>query len=500
MFAVSLRDYQRQMHVATKRTTPALSKRRYSIDVNTKSNGSQVSSFLPRSKQQRLPWGSHIPSINSADHAQAPCTIPILPSSSRKRKYEELERVTPSTPQLPFPSPLRYLDFYKYSFPNPPPNNDIFLQIDNAEITNNEWWYITHTSGEEKWMLDNGLDMALKVLSCDLSCQAPNIAIASSIDSQVCYNPDPDGKDDYPERFGDKRWIFMPVNDGMRGVVNDNVNGVHWSVVALDRVHKSAHYYDSIFVNDIRWLRLAQRISAGMLHALGENLEEWILRGEEHSPCQIRDNQCEFDGGACAPIVYYIINMLISHICTHQQAGTEEQCSLELYSDFPSIFRSQFHSYHIRHHMQRSIGWAKMQKDAEERTCRHDWRAIACEDVEVQDEPPLRFDTPRKRPEDPIKSHYFDIPQALSQPAQDVDTDDGSALSGAVTIASTSSMPPLAPAVLDDEGTKTSGGVNHRPVNANNGETTEDFRGSNDEGVQIAFIIDEAEETIEAIV
>lgn len=279
-------------------------------------------------------------------------------------------------------------------------------------MSNNEWYWITHTDGPEMWMRDNALDMALMVLSCNQHCKASMIGIASSVDAQICLFPDSDGKEEYAKRFHNERWIFMPINDGMIGVENDGINGHHWSVVALDRVHQVAHYYDSLFVDNDFYQNVAYRITTGMLRVLDEDLEDWIFRAEYNCPNQYLNNQCDFDGGACGPFVYSMIELAVDTIQRYQEDGIEDLCRLNLTREFPASFGEAWNSYDVRHEMQNYIAHAKRQVDTETLTALHDKSATADEDVELLTEPALRFDVPLR----PLQSQPV-------QPADNADED-----------------------------------------------------------------------------
>ncbi|KAF1360840.1 hypothetical protein EJ07DRAFT_176924 [Lizonia empirigonia] len=386
MFVQCLRDYERHNYIPTRRTRPALLKRRYSVDVNTSG------------------WDNHsCRDFGEDDDQQVLDNTNIAVSFSKKREHDELELVLPSTTTLTFPTPHRYIDFNRRLARWPPSNDDIYLELDIATISNNEFLYMTDTVGAERWMRDGGLDMALTVLSRDYHCLRSKIGIASSVDSQVCRYPDPGGKEEYASRFSDKNWIFMPVNDGMLGVVNDGINGVHWAVVALDRIHKTVHYFDSLFVNNLSYIQLATDVSLGMLRLLDENPQAWQFFAEKWSPHQYRDNQCDFDQGACGPFVYTMVETAVKHIQLFQRDNHEQGCWLGLTRTFRDEFASQFHSYNVRRSMQRRIADAKMRSTAGRLSGAHDIRAIAGEDVELLSEPAIRFNA-SPRPAQPLET------------------------------------------------------------------------------------------------
>lgn len=72
----------------------------------------------------------------------------------QKRKHEEIELVLPNTTTLTFPTPHRYIDFNRRLACWPPSNDDIYLELDIATISNNEFLHMTDTVGAERWMRD----------------------------------------------------------------------------------------------------------------------------------------------------------------------------------------------------------------------------------------------------------------------------------------------------------------------------------------------------------
>ena len=461
MFAISLRDHQRQKHVTTKCTTPAVLKRRYSIDVNTRIRGSQVSSIPSGPKKWRLPAASHMPTIDFADDMQSPCNafIPSPPSCKRKHddfEHDELECVDSST-NIAFPDPLRYYDFHKWTVWYPPFDHGIYFELNTATIHNDSWYWMTSTEGYERYMLDDGLDMALTVLSCATRCDDSKIGIASSVDSQICLLEGDTGKERYAECFGDKRWIFMPQNDGMGEKVNTGGNGNHWSLVALDRIHRVVHYFDSAFVFRPNYQEQAWDLARGMLRILGEDIADYEKQAEYNSPNQWENNLCQFDQAACAPFVYEMTRLAICEIQCRQRDGQELHCDLSLPIGFQEYFGSRWNSYETRCKMQGSIAFTKSNQAVQELTSSHDEMAIAGEDVEyLHDEPPFQSDVPQKPPGRYLTSHYFDTPRT-PLPAGDDKIDCESVLSDAVTIGSDESVSSTR-AVLDGERSSTQRG------------------------------------------
>lgn len=182
----------------------------------------------------------------------------------------------------------------------------------------------------------------------------------------------------------------MPVNDGMLGVVNDGINGVHWSVVALDRVHKTAHYFDSSLSTTCRMFSLRPTFQSAC-SACWTRIRKcgiFLLKnGVRTSTATISATSMR----ACGPFVYAMVETVVEHIHYFQQDSNEQNCRLGLTRMFRDRFASQFHSYNVRRSMQSRIADAKMRSTADRLSSAHDRRAIAGEDVELLSEPALIF-------------------------------------------------------------------------------------------------------------
>ncbi len=294
---------------------------------------------------------------------------------------------TPTAP-LPFPDPRRYLDFNRFWNHTPLTDNKPYLRIDDALITNKQFLDIECTTGYDSFMEDNGLDMALAVLSLDKHCAASNIRIASTVEAQICLNSDPDGKEDYAQEFANKKWVFIPVNDAMGQHQNTGLLGIHWSLVALDRVHKRMHYIDSMFMDDEEGWRAACNVAIGMLTLLGEQAHEWSFLAEWNSPDQNCDNRFQdgngncADAGACGPIVWTMVSVLVDKIQKAQHAGSEDECFLDLDENTPWWFGGCWHSLKIRSMMQNCIANVKKRQDIEVWAEQHDQQAAGGDGME----------------------------------------------------------------------------------------------------------------------
>lgn len=389
---VASRGYQREAHVPTQRTQPALLKRRYSVDVNTTDD-------YPR-KSRRLSYKSIAKVSTSSNSASDQPASPTAPKhqantdtfqSDDEHKYAfENEPPVKKVATLDCPNPLRYKELAHARARAPPHNDKIYLELGATTIRNDSWNYMAVTDnscGSEVWMRGESLDMALEVLRLKQQCDVNAIDIANSDTSQVFYfaNMCNDGAtstyDQYRARFQGKRWIFIPINDGIGGSINEDHSGSHWTLVAMDLMKQTAHYFDSLTRHRPNYEGMAKDIAQGVVNILGLNSWQWTFVVEHNCPNQWRNNLFKHDGGPCAPFVFRMTEMLVEHIRNHQDYGLEDQCSLELPAGFEDDFGNHFHSREIRYRMQRDI--LEFKVDAEARALIEQHDAAAMRDAEV---------------------------------------------------------------------------------------------------------------------
>ncbi|KAF1935192.1 hypothetical protein EJ02DRAFT_75709 [Clathrospora elynae] len=395
MCLTASRGFQRG-NVPTKRTTPPLLKRRYSIDVSTSDwNGWWASGRNQEELEARARRNFCSLSKRYTHNLQREC---------QKVKAYHLDPIYFPGSFVDVPNPSRYVAFGPLFALRPPFNTDIYLELGDATIRNDAFCYIgvtdTRDHGSEVWMRDESIDMALEVLRRDSNCDAHSIAIANSMTAQVCYFAcqSKDGStreyDEYRTRFQNKKWIFIVINDAIGGLVNDGTNGTHWSLVAMDCEGRLAHYYDSMYIDSRYHQHMGLDVCSGMLYILGENPGDWKYQPEWHSPHQNRNNQFYGDGGACGPFVFKMTELLVDHIRHYQRAGNEDQCYLQLDRGFPAVFENQFHSQNVRRGIQMRIARWKAGIDAPELAHAHDQNAIRDEDVALIDEPIVTITVP----------------------------------------------------------------------------------------------------------
>ncbi|KAF2024266.1 hypothetical protein EK21DRAFT_117951 [Setomelanomma holmii] len=369
MDVTAARGFKRERFVPTRPTSRPLLSRRYTIDVTTAKN-----------------WGTTVIVPLAVNNGQER----IQPINPRNRSHQ-LEPVPLPMSLIHLPYPFRYPDFMVRRVWNPPYDYGEYLTLGDAKIRNDEFLNMRRTDGADCWMGDAGLDMALEALRRSMECESHKIDILSTTFAQMSYMSC--GYDDAVEasydcfrvRFSDKRWIFVPVNNGTAPDRDAGAAGSHWALAALDRVHKRAYYYDSLFnrgrPSDLQII--AQTAIRGLLHILHEDEQQWEWSPQKNSPHQWWNNRFDGDLGPCGPFVWYMCKILIDHVVRYQLAGEEEDCSIELNARFPHRFGRVFDSFDVREDMQRLILDYKTRANSQEAMELHDTWAVEGGSVEL---------------------------------------------------------------------------------------------------------------------
>lgn len=368
MLFLASRGFERAGFAPTKKTSPPLRTRRYSIDVLIK----------PQAFKKGLQW-----------ETDGPCKA----STAVQKHHESESRLRAETIQA-FPEPLRYRELNIRARRPPPHDDETYLAIGDSVLPNTDFNYMLDCSEGEAWMRDSALGMSLDVLQHVLECHKYGISIISPNAAQIIYlaarcdDADEASYDVYRHRLQDKRWIVLPINDGI-GAYSD---GTHWSLVIVDRVHKIGFYYDSMGVNyHNRIQRLACDVSRGLLMVLREELLDWNFLPQEESPNQWWDNQFNHDRGACGPFVWKMVKLMIEKIIEYQLNGHEADCDLSLPRGFPRYFKSMFDSWLVRLEMQQFIKWVKTDQESLMSTEEHDQTAVEGENVVMSRERPAVY-------------------------------------------------------------------------------------------------------------
>jgi hypothetical protein len=255
-----------------------------------------------------------------------------------------------------------------------PFNNGTYAAIGGSLITNASFNNILDYSGSHAWMEDDMLNTALEALMISQDCDAHHIGFVNTDTAQMCVmalnSEEPeDWFAEYRSLWEDKRWLFIPINDGMYhdGRIVDRgastMSGTHWSLVAVDRTRKVAYFYDSFNIDLTAPSHVAARVvTKGLEQILGDGPYWWWP--QERCPDQNRSNRfgasvpclvgmrlvwtC-WDNGPCGPFVWKMCQHLVRQIKGYQAHGQEHHCQLDLTSDFRLLsFRVGFHTYCIR--------------------------------------------------------------------------------------------------------------------------------------------------------
>ncbi|KAH7351455.1 hypothetical protein BKA66DRAFT_575549 [Pyrenochaeta sp. MPI-SDFR-AT-0127] len=397
MSVIASRGHGRANYVPSRRTRPPLLKRRYSIEVITKNweNWKKPGWEQGDSAEVCIQVGLNLTEHSRAQQKRDPDELSQIKYTVPQ--YHENEPLVQPNPPETLPDPRRYITFSFHHALRPPCNDEIYLELGDATIRNDAFLYIgvtDWTCGLEAWMRGESIDMALEVLRRDQDCDDYSIDIANSNSAQVfylaamCNDGSSREYDEYRIRFHNKRWIFVVINDAFGGVENNGTKGSHWSLVALDRIHKTVHYYDSLYINWEANRAIGHDVGKGLLLILDEDMSRWAFRPEWNSPSQVHDNLAVGDIGPCGPFVYRMTEMLIEHIKYHYDNGSVFKCSLGLPEDFNAQFGQLFHSKLVRQAIQHSIAQWKCRIDTSHFMHEHDRIAVRDESVILSAEPP----------------------------------------------------------------------------------------------------------------
>jgi hypothetical protein len=382
---LAARGFERHGHAPTKKTTPPLLKRRYSIDVQVAGKAGWKDDFEVGHTHRPRSLSVCISQYTNGGQARA-----VSPSC------DETEPAVQQEPTLPVPNPLRYELFSWREALYPPYNTKDYLTFGDSTLSNYHLHHMTDTTGHEAWMADTSFNMALEVLCGNKDCHTHGIDIINSNITQMLHLAGNfgDGSESHYDflrtRFEGKNWIFIPINDGLSDDPTDSGCGTHWSLLVMDRINKYAVYYDSMDVQSTKMQRVATTVVRGLLEILKEPSKEWEWIPQTHSPNQWTHNQFEKDGGACGPFVWKMCDLLVGWIIHDQIAGREDETTLLLPPEFAGWFRERFHSLYVRRDMRKSIAHVKCGTVAAPLIEEHDQVAVAGEDVVMSDElPPL---------------------------------------------------------------------------------------------------------------
>jgi hypothetical protein len=315
-------------------------------------------------------------------------------------------------PVAAFPNARRYRMLDREAFHWWPPADgshagETYLELPKSSISNREYCTIAVLSYPDGWFADNVLDVVLEMISLQHDAESHEICIANSLMGQCLYFPglgDLDGNNfagmaEYKKLFETKKWIFIPINDGMVEKDTSSSQGAHWSFIAVNRRDQVAHYVDSLFSADWRYQDLAHTIAKGLGNILGEQYEFTV---EYNAPGQWEHNMYNgsrgWDVGPCGPFVVIMIKIYVEAIIQARNIGQEDCLGLQLGHGFGERFRQRFDSLRVRCDIVESMARLKVRIDADRLTGQHDAAALAgLEDTAevIDDQQPL-FDKPAR--------------------------------------------------------------------------------------------------------
>ncbi|KAL1600536.1 hypothetical protein SLS60_006922 [Paraconiothyrium brasiliense] len=360
-------------------------------------------------------------------------TYPIEPQSRSEQvgtSMRETDEPVQRRTVLPFPDPLRYRNLHRWGYVWPPFNEDTYAHIGNAMVSNEDICSIMQLTGFHCWYRDTVLDAALELTSLYYDAEDNGIAVASSTTAQ-CVQFAATGVDDadmnelraYKTMFEGKKWIFVPLNDGMGGTSAEEVRGTHWALLAIDRPNKRAHYIDGLFSWTDDWQNIGRSLALAFGNLLGDGMYEFCI--EHNAPHQWNHNQFRgTDSGPCGPYVVKMVQEIMCYIRYHQRHETEDQISLRLGSGFSSSFN--FNSFGERRCLLWTLAGFKASQVANDRAMQHDNMTLGQPRpfglVELRDPASLLYDAPlfdeNTLTSQQLKSHHDIAVRQLQQQQQ----------------------------------------------------------------------------------
>lgn len=323
MFAMTVRD-PRDFGaglVPTRKHTPPLKRRRYSIDVNTNGwNDETATGWTSNSNED----------ISMED-------VPAIGFVAPAYLAEDLEPPVAREPDFSLPNPFHIQTLHRKILP--PADGGVFLDLENSSISNEDFYTICDRTGGSCWWSDSILDVALELCGTEVECKRRRIEISNSLISTIVYRCGKSGDDDgnnfarnkeEKERFEGKKWIFLPINDGIvKQSCGEESAGCHWSFVVIDVIGETAHYVDSLFSDNVHFQNLAWYVARGVFYLIGVNDFKFLV--EHHAPHQLYDNYFRGkDYGPCGPFVLEMIYRMLHLIVEAQDSNTEDELELDI--------------------------------------------------------------------------------------------------------------------------------------------------------------------------
>lgn len=384
LHVTSSRGFERKLPPTTRTRRGCIRARRYTIDVSLATG---VAQYL-------RDYTSYDYSSGAQDFTSS--------FEPRAEQFEQLvtpwrETDEPVQRRVHFglPDPLRHRELHRWGRIYPPMDEDTYLTIGNASLTNEDFHTIRSLSGMQCWYRDTVVDAGLELVTLKYDTEANGIAIASSTIAQCVQfaasatsQAELDQLSAYKAMFEDKKWIFVPLNDGIGATSAEALQGNHWALLAINRPHKKAHYIDGLYSRNREWQEIARMFAGAFEVLLSEKYQFFV---EDYTPNQFRDNSCNIsDGGPCGPYVVKMIAELTRKIRQYQEEGNE--ASVQLHVDIGMAQGFNFNSMHERMSLMYTLASVKASQVANERANIHDNAVL--DFVELRDPAPLLYDCP----------------------------------------------------------------------------------------------------------
>ncbi|KAL5416148.1 hypothetical protein PMIN06_006255 [Paraphaeosphaeria minitans] len=369
LFVTSSRGFGRELPPIGL-TRPPLKSRRYTIDASLATGAFQEKRDYVACYYERVPEDLTYPTQSTAK------------ISVSVRETDEPVRLRN---QITLPDPLRYRELHRWGCVLPQFNadkypgdnsgrdflNDTYTQFSDGPLRNEDFATIT-LMNRDSWYRDDVMDAALALCSIYYGADDNEIMVVGSGTAQAFkFAAMADRELDmtelraYAPRFQGKKWILMPLNDGIGGTSTGQFQGTHWSLLAIDRPNKSAHYIDGLG-NGME--KMAKRYACALQKMVDD--EEYDFSIEWNAPHQWCDNSTPFDDwGPCGPYVVKMIKIMMDQIRTLHNAGCDAEIGFHLSPDFRSRF--DFNSYAERRALEYTIASFKADQVTKERATVH---------------------------------------------------------------------------------------------------------------------------------
>lgn len=373
LFVTSSRGFGRELPPLGL-TRPPFKNRRYTVDVSLATGVLQYQRDYAIHNYEREPEDLSYPiqSIANMDISARETDEPVqrrtqltLPDPLRYRELHRWGRILPHMDSDKYPGVDGWWRF----------NNDTYTQFSSHPLRNEDFLTIMDMTGDNCWYRDDIMDAALALCSIYYGAEDNEIMIVGSAAAQAFkFAAMTDGELDmnelraYAPLFQGKKWIFMPLNDGIGETSAEQFRGSHWSLLAIDRPNKKAHYIDGL---GIGMKNMAKRYACALQKLIGDGGdEEYKFSIEWNAPHQWDKNFTPHsDWGPCGPYVLKMIKIMMDDICTSRNAGCEAEIGLHLEPGFSARF--DFNSYAERRSLEYTIASFKADQVTKQRATIH---------------------------------------------------------------------------------------------------------------------------------